>query len=50
MSDVFDVVSADRLDFDQLSLGWGGCVSMSGWCGIGEEVDNENKWEVLRTT
>jgi len=49
MSDVFDVVPAKRLEFDPLSNGWGCCVSMISWCGIGEEDDNEKKWDVLRT-
>jgi len=46
---VFDVAPANRLDIDPLSLGWGGCVSVIWWCGIGEEDDNEKPWEALRT-
>jgi len=46
---VFDVAPANRLDIDPLSPCWGGCVSMICWCGIGEEDDNEKKWEALRT-
>ena len=49
MSDVFDVAPTNQLDVDPLSPGWGGCVSVICWCGIGEEDDNETKWEVLRT-
>jgi len=49
MSDVLNVSPANQLDFDPLAAGWGGCVSMICWCGIGEEDDNEKKWEVLRT-
>jgi len=48
MSDVFDVVPTNRLDLDLHSSGWGGCVSMICCSGIGEEDDNEKKWEVLR--
>jgi len=46
---VFDVVPANLPVFDLLSPGGGGCVSMMCWCGIGEEDDNERKWEALRT-
>jgi len=46
---IFDVVPANRLLFDPLSPGGGGRVSMMCWCGIGEEDDNERKWEALRT-
>jgi len=46
---VFDVAPADRLVFDPLSHGGGGCVSMMCWCGIREEDDNERQWEALRT-
>jgi len=49
ISDVFNVSPANRLNFDPLTAGWGGCVSMIFLCGIGEEDDNEKKWEVLRT-
>jgi len=48
MSDPFDHAPANRLDFDPLSPGWGGCVFRICWCGIGEEDDDEKKWEVLR--
>jgi len=44
-----DVAPANRPVFDPLSPGGGGCVSMMCWCGIGEEDDNERKWEALRT-
>ena len=37
---VLDVAPANRLDFDPLPPGWGNCISMSCWCGIGEEDDN----------
>ena len=47
--DVFKVSPANRLDFDPLTAGWGDYVSMMCWCGIGEEDDNEKKWEVVRT-
>jgi len=46
---VFDVAPANLPVFDMLSPGWGGCVSIMCWCGIGEEDDNERKWEALRT-
>ena len=46
---VFDLAPANRLGIDPLSPGWGGCVSMICWCGIGEKDDNEKKWEALRT-
>ena len=49
MSDVFDLVSANRLDFNRLSPGWSGCVSMICWCGIEKEDDNKKKWEFLKT-
>jgi len=49
MSDIFDVSPTNRLVFDPLAAGWGGCVSMIWWCGTGEEDDNEKKWEVLRS-
>ena len=49
MTDVFDEEPANSLDLDAVSPGWGGCVSMICWCGIGEEDDNEKDWEVLRT-
>jgi len=48
MSVVFDEAPANWQGMDLLSPGWGGCVSVIGWCGIGEEDDNEKKWEVLR--
>jgi len=40
---------ANRLDLDSLTPGWGGCISMISWCGIGEEDDNEEKREVQRS-
>jgi hypothetical protein len=46
---VVDVEPANLPVFDPLSPGGGGCVTMSCWCGIGEEDDNEGKWEALRT-
>jgi len=49
MSDVFHVSPTNWLDFDALAAGWGGCILMMCWCGMGEEDDNEKKWEVLRT-
>jgi hypothetical protein len=48
IGDVFDEVPANRQDLDPLGPGWDGGVSMIYWCGIGEEDDNERKWEVLR--
>ena len=45
---VFDVAPTNGPVFDPLSPGGGGCVSMMGWCGIGEEDDNEKNWEILR--
>jgi len=48
ISDIFNEASANWLDFDLLGPGWGGCVSMICWCGIGEEDDNEKMWEALR--
>ena len=47
-SNVCDKAPANRLDLYPLAPGWGGCVSMICWCAIGEEDDNEKKWEVLR--
>jgi hypothetical protein len=49
MSDIFDVAPTNQLDLDLLSPGWGGCVSMISWYGIGEEDDNEKMLVVLRT-
>ena len=49
MSDILDVSPANRLDFDSLPAGWGGCASLICFYGIGEEDYNEKKWEVLRT-
>jgi len=46
---VVDVAPTNRLDLDPLSPGWGGCVSMTCWCEVGEEDDNKKKWEALRT-
>jgi len=46
---VFDVAPANLPVFDPLSPGGGGCVSIMCWCGIGEENDNERKWEALTT-
>jgi hypothetical protein len=41
MSDVFDEAPANRLDFDLLSPGSVGCISMICWCGIAEKDDNK---------
>jgi hypothetical protein len=49
MISVFDVASANLLVFDPLPAGARGCVSMMRSCGIGEEDDNERKWDALRT-
>jgi len=49
MSNVFDIVPANRLDFAPLPHDCGGCVAMVWRCGTGEADDNEKKWEVLRT-
>ena len=46
---VFDVAPVNQPVFDPLSPVGGGCVSMMRWCGIGQEDDNERKWEALRT-
>jgi len=46
---VFDVASAIWPEFNPLSPGRGGWVSIMCWCGIGEEDCNERKWEALRT-
>jgi len=43
MSDIFDIVPTNQLDFDPLSPGWTGSVSMICWCGILEEDDIEKK-------
>jgi len=48
ISDVLEEVPANQLDLDPLGPGWGGCVSVICWCGLGEEDDNEKKWVVLR--
>ena len=49
MSDVFNLSPANWSDYYPLAPRWGGCVSMSWWCGIGEEDDNKTKWKLLRT-
>jgi len=49
LSEVFDVAPANWLDFNPHPPGSVGFVSMVCWCGFGEEDDNENMWEVLRT-
>jgi len=49
MSEIIHESPTNRHDFDPLAAGCGGCVSLTSWCGIGEEDDNEEKWEVLRT-
>jgi hypothetical protein len=41
------VVPANLPVFDLLSPGGGGCVSKLCWSAIGEEYDNERKWEAL---
>jgi hypothetical protein len=46
---IFDESPANQADFDLLTAGWGGCISMICWCGIGEEDGNKKKWEVLST-
>jgi len=46
---VVDVTPTNRPVFDPLSPGGRGYLSMMCWCGIGEEDDNERKWEALRT-
>jgi hypothetical protein len=46
---VCDIRPANLPVFNPLSPGRGDCVSMMCWCGIGEEDDNERKWEALRT-
>jgi hypothetical protein len=48
VSDVSDDAPANRPDWDPLGPAGGGCVSMICWCVIGEEDDNDMKWEVLR--
>jgi len=48
-SSVLDVAPANLPVFDPLSPAGGGCVSIMCWCGIGEEDDNERKWEALKT-
>jgi len=47
--EVLDVSPANRFDFDPFAAGSGDCVSRICLCAIGEEDDNEMKWEVLRT-
>jgi hypothetical protein len=46
---VIEVAPANLLVFDPLSPGEGGCISIMCGCGIGEEDDNERKWEALKT-
>jgi hypothetical protein len=46
---VFHVAPANLLVFDPLSPGGGSCLSIMCGCGIGEEDDNQRKWEALRT-
>ena len=48
ISTIFDEAAANWPDLDPLGPGWGGCVSMICWCGIGEEDDNKKMWEALR--
>ena len=45
---VYKEAPTNQLDLDLLGPGRGGFVSVIHWCGIGEEDDNEKKWEVLR--
>jgi hypothetical protein len=49
ITDVLDAAPAIRRDFDPRSPGWSGWVSMICWWQIGENDDDENMWEVLRT-
>jgi len=49
MIDVLDAAPVNWLGSDPLSPGWGGCMSMICWCGIGEEGDSGKTCEVLRT-
>jgi len=46
---VFDIAPANRPVCYLLTPGGGRCLSIMCWCGIGEEDDNERKWEALRT-
>jgi len=46
---VFDVAPANLPVLDPLWPGAGDCVSVMCWFGIGEEDDNERKWEALMT-
>jgi len=48
-SDVFDVPSANWIDWGLLSLGTGCYFSMTCWGVIGESDESIKKWEVLRT-
>jgi len=45
----FDVPPTNRLDLDLLTPCRGGCVCVICWCVIGEEDENQMKWEALRT-
>ena len=47
-SDTLHEAPVDLLDSDLLSPGWGASVAKICWSGIGEEDDNEKKWDVLR--
>jgi len=46
---VFEVAPTNQPEFNPLSPGGSGCVSMMCRCRIGEQDDNNRKWEVLRT-
>jgi hypothetical protein len=48
LCDVAAETAIVRLDSDPVTPGGVVSVCMSWWCGIGEEDDNEKKWEVLR--
>jgi hypothetical protein len=46
--DVLDEMPIVLLNSDPISPGLCVCVFMIWWGGIGEDDDNEKKWEVLR--
>jgi hypothetical protein len=47
-SDKLDGLHIEGLDSHHLSPGWAFCITLMFSSGLGEEDDNENKWEVLR--
>jgi hypothetical protein len=47
-SNILGVTPVDPPGSVLFSPGWGVCIAMISWCGIGEKDDHEKKWEALR--